>query len=80
MFTMLKRVEPAEQMDRWYMVAVQATLFEPVAVICAWGSRHTAYQQVRILSVTGEAEARALAAQIVATKCRRGYEVVNQEP
>ena len=72
----MKRVEPIEQMDRWYMVIVQATLFEPVAVICAWGSRHTSYQQVRIISVRDEAEARALAGKIVAIKQRRGYEIV----
>ena len=74
----MKRVEPAEQMDRWYLVAVQATLFEPVAVLCAWGSRHTAYQQIRIVSVSGKAEARAVAEKIVAIKCRRGYEVVER--
>ena len=33
----LKRVEPEEKVDRWYMVTVQPTLLEPVAVVCAYG-------------------------------------------
>ena len=49
MLTFLKRVDPEEHMDRWYMVFVQATLFEPVAVICAWGNRRNSYQQLRVL-------------------------------
>ena len=57
MLTFLKRVDPEEHMDRWYMVFVQATLFEPVAVICAWGNRRNSYQQLRVLPARSDDEA-----------------------
>ena len=72
----MKRVDPEENMDRWYMVHVQATLFEPLAVVCAWGDRRTTYQRLRILPVATAGEAEALASQIIAQKLRRGYEFV----
>jgi predicted DNA-binding WGR domain protein len=78
MLAVMKRVEPEENMDRWYMVAVQATLFEPVAVVCAWGSRETTYQQLRIFPAENEREAQALATNIVAQKLKRGYVMVQE--
>jgi hypothetical protein len=42
MAALLKRFEPEENVNRWYLVHVQPTLFEPIAVICAWGSWETA--------------------------------------
>lgn len=78
-FIVLKRVEPEEQMDGSYVVLVQPTLFDPVAVICAWGNRQTAWQQMRILSALSSAEAQALANEIVEQKIRRGYEMVLAE-
>ena len=60
-------------MDRWYTVLVQPTLLDPIAVICAWGNRQTAWQQMRVLPATSLAEALALANKIVAQKQRRGY-------
>ena len=45
MLTVLRRIDPDENMDRWYLVMIQATLFDPIAVVCQFGSRHTAWQQ-----------------------------------
>ena len=65
-------------MDRWYMVFVQATLFEPVAVICTWGNRRNSYQQLRVLPAGSQAEALATAQKIVEQKLARGYERVSE--
>lgn len=78
MFAIMKRVEPEERMDRWYLVTVQATLFEPVAVVVAWGSRETTYQQLRVLPAESEEEARALAESIVMQKLKRGYMLIHE--
>lgn len=77
MFAVIKRVEPEEHMDRWYLIAVQETLFEPLAVVCAWGSRETSYQQMRILPADSVDNAQALAVRIIAQKLKRGYVLVD---
>jgi predicted DNA-binding WGR domain protein len=71
----LIRVDPDRHMDRRYSVAVQPTLLEPVAVVCVWGSRRSSYQRVRTLPAASIPEAEALAAKLVARKCRRGYRI-----
>jgi len=69
----LVRVDPEKRMDRWYAVFVFRDLFGTWAVACLWGSRRTAYQRQRLIPCATEAEARALAEQIVRRKMRRGY-------
>ena len=78
MFTFLKRVDPEENIDRWYMVFVQSSLLDPNAVICAWGNRRNSYQQLRVMPVASQAEARARARTIVKQKLSRGYEIVSE--
>ena len=78
MFTFLKRVDPEENMDRWYMVFVQASLLDPMAVICAWGNRRNSYQQLRVLPATSREEALETAQNIVKQKLARGYELVSE--
>ena len=78
MLTVLHRIDPDENMDRYYIVTIQATLFDPMAVICQYGSRHTAWQQTRVIPVANAVEAEELAAAIVEAKVGRGYEVVLQ--
>jgi predicted DNA-binding WGR domain protein len=78
MFTFLKRVDPDNNMDRWYMVIVQASLLDPVAVICAWGNRRNSYQQLRVLPVASWEEALQAAQGIVKQKLGRGYEVISE--
>ena len=78
MLTVLRRIEPDENMDRYYIVTIQATLFDPIAVVCQYGSRHTAWQQMRVIPVADAAEAEELAAAIVKAKVGWGYEVVER--
>jgi predicted DNA-binding WGR domain protein len=73
---LLKKVDPDTNMNRWYMVTVQPTLFDTVAVVYAWGSRTTGAQQVRAWPAESEAAAQELAGKLVERKLKRGY-VVN---
>jgi predicted DNA-binding WGR domain protein len=34
MLNILRRIDTDENTDRWYLVAIQATLLDPVAVVC----------------------------------------------
>ena len=76
MLVVMKRLEPEENMDRWYLVTIQATLFAPVAVVTAWGSNQTAYQQMRASPAGSVAEATSMADEIVRAKLKRGYAIV----
>ena len=69
----LIRVEPEQNLNRWYAVGVQPTLFDDCAVICAWGRRGTDYARWRIIPAVSLQQARHQAEQIVARKIRRGY-------
>lgn len=73
MNTTLIRIDPARHMDRWYTVMVQPTLLDSVAVICAWGSRRSRYQRLRVLPAPSAEDAQAAAERIVRAKIRRGY-------
>jgi len=69
----LIRVDPPRRVYRWYVVAVQATLLEPWAVVCGWGSLRTRYERWRIIPCGSRGEAEERMATIVAQKRRRGY-------
>ena len=73
MNTTLIRIDPDKHMDRRYSVAVQATLLDPVAVVCVWGSRRSGYQRLRVLPAESVEEAAAVFERIVRQKVRRGY-------
>ena len=73
MYAFLIRVDSEENMNRWYLVFIQATLLEPIAVMCMWGSRDTAYQQTKVTPVATLQEAEILAEKIVKDKIKRGY-------
>ena len=69
----LIRINAAQQMDRWYSVDVQPTLFADTAVVCRWGSRRSAFQRIRVLAVGDGQRPEDVAAKMVARKMRRGY-------
>jgi len=72
---LLNRIAPDENMNRWYLVMVQATLFHPCAVIIAWGRRDNDFQQWRVIPVETRDQAQELADRIVTRKIKRGYQV-----
>ena len=70
----LNRVDPAINMNRWYTVYVQGTLFHEYAVVCGWGRRGTDYACWRIIPVESPDQAEEVVKQIVRLKIKRGYE------
>lgn len=72
---LLHHVDPTDNLNRWYLVSIQATLFFPCAVIIAWGRRDNDFQQWRAISVETPAQAQELANRIVKKKLRRGYQI-----
>lgn len=75
MLVLLSHVEPADNLNRWYLVSIQATLFFPCAVVIAWGRRDNDFQQWRALSVDTLHDAQELADRIVKKKLQRGYQI-----
>ncbi|MFZ6028543.1 MAG: WGR domain-containing protein [Chloroflexota bacterium] len=71
----LKRLDPTENVNRWYLVSIQPTLFHPCAVIVAWGRCDNDFQRWRAIPVEDQAQAERLAERIVSRKIRRGYHV-----
>lgn len=78
MHVFLRRIDPDENMNRWYMITVQATLLDPIAVVCAYGNWDTAWQQMRVHPVSSQTEAQDLAEDILRQKLKRGYTTVAQ--
>ena len=60
------------------MVFVQASLFAPVVVVYAWGSRRTAYYQLRVRPAGSTEETLATAKKIMQQKVARGYRAVTE--
>jgi len=75
----LIRVDPERNMNRWYCVGVQSTLFDAVAVVCGWGRRGGAYARWRIISAETRQDAQKLAAEIVRRKLCHGYSRVDEK-
>lgn len=75
---LLSHVEPTDNLNRWYLVSIQATLFSPCAVIIAWGRRDNDFQQWRAIPVDTPDNAQELVAKIVKKKLQRGYRICPQ--
>lgn len=72
---LLSHVEPVNNLNRWYLVSIQATIFFPCAVIIAWGRRDNDFQQWRAIPVDTFDQAQELANRIVKKKLQRGYRI-----
>ena len=72
---LLAHVNPSDNLNRWYLVSIQATLFSPCAVVVAWGRRDNAFQRWRAIQVESPEQAQVLATKIVSSKIKRGYSV-----
>jgi len=71
----LHHVLPEENMNRWYLVMVQATLFHPFAVVIAWGRRNNEFQHWRIIPADSLEQAGQMADKIIARKIQHGYQI-----
>ncbi|MBC8505986.1 MAG: WGR domain-containing protein [Chloroflexi bacterium] len=76
----LIRIDLAINMNRWYVVNVQATLFCKYAVVCGWGRRGTDYARWKIIPAESLDQAEEIARQIVTLKIKRGYESIGLLP
>jgi predicted DNA-binding WGR domain protein len=72
---LLYRISPQENMNRWYFVGVQPTLFDPYAVVVAWGRRDNEFQRWRAIPALSAEQGHLLAQKIVQHKLRRGYQI-----
>jgi predicted DNA-binding WGR domain protein len=75
MAILLNRIDHTENINRWYLVSIQATLFHPCAVVIAWGRRDNEFQQWRVIPVENQQHAARLAEKIVSRKIKRGYRI-----
>ncbi len=69
----LIHTDHAANMDRWYTVDVQPTLFADVAVVCRWGSRRNTFQRIRVVALREGQRAEDVAQAMMTQKMRRGY-------
>jgi predicted DNA-binding WGR domain protein len=76
MWTWLKRIDPEEDVNRWYAVGVQPGLLDGASLIRFWGSRETFYQQMSLEPFPSNFDARAAADRLIRIKLRRGYRFV----
>ncbi len=76
MMTLMNWIVQSENLNRWYLVSIQSTLFFSCAVIIAWGRRDNSFQQWRAIPVESLDQAQELADRIVKKKLRRGYRII----
>ena len=67
-----RRIEPARNMARFYIVSLEPTLFGEIAVVRHWGRIGTHGRRLSSLHASLEDACAALSAQI-ARRRRRGY-------
>jgi predicted DNA-binding WGR domain protein len=75
----LIRHDPSKNVNRWYAVGVQPTLFCQQAVVCGWGRRGSAYARWRILPAENHAQAVDMANAILTTKMKKGYQLAGNQ-
>ena len=79
MMIILIRHDPAENVNRWYAVGIQPTLFCQHAVLCGWGRRGSAYARWRILPAEDRSQASEMANAILAAKKKKGYQIARDQ-
>jgi len=75
----LIRHDPAQNVNRWYAVGVQPTLFCHHAIVCGWGRRGSAYARWRIFSAENRAQADGMAKAILEAKIKKGYQITRNQ-
>jgi len=70
----LTRIDVSQNMARWYIIEVQPTLFDELAVVCGWGRIGTAYERWRVLPVDSQDKADEMVETIVRKKVKKGYQ------
>lgn len=68
----LRRIDPSQNMRRFYMLAIQPTLFGGASVIRNWGRIGTDGQS-KMETFDGKEEAKRAFERLARSKHRRGY-------
>ena len=71
---MLERIDGPRNMARFYVIAIEPTLFEDLALVRRWGRIGTAGRQ-RIDLHPSRKVAQVELEKWLARKCRRGYQI-----
>ena len=75
----LTRHDSVKNINRWYAIGIQPTLFCQHSVVCGWGRRGNAYARWRILPAADRAQAVEIADAIVTAKKKKGYQVAGKQ-
>jgi predicted DNA-binding WGR domain protein len=77
-WTWLERIDPADHANRFYLVGVQPSLFDDVALIRIWGSRESGSQRLRVEAQPDWDTARERADRVIRGKVRQkdAYRIV----
>ena len=78
LFVMLRRVDPAQNVARFYLVQVGPSLLEEVAVIRFWG-RIGGSQRIMVTNCPDQASAHKLAERLVKLRLKHGYQIIARE-
>lgn len=78
LLVVLERREPAINMKRFYVLAIEPTLFEEYALVREWGRIGTSGRR-RLDLYPGESQAKCSLETWLARKKRKGYRVVTGE-
>jgi predicted DNA-binding WGR domain protein len=79
MMILLFRHDNAKNVNRWYAIGIQPTLFYQHAVVCGWGRRGSAYARWRILPAEDRSQASEMANAILAAKKKKGYQIARDQ-
>ncbi len=70
------KVEPEQDVRRWYAVTWGPTLFGSWAVVCAWGRLETDWSQRQVREFDDEEVALVEVEALILHRLKRGYTVV----
>jgi predicted DNA-binding WGR domain protein len=76
-WTWLQHMDYGQNVNHFYLVGVQPSLFDNVALIRFWGSRQNTSQRVIVQPFDDQASARAAADRLIQQKVKRGYLIVD---
>ncbi len=75
MHAFLTRIDPKQNMNRWYLVVIQPNLFNELTIFTAWGGRASGGMRFQMHAAASMSEAVKFARGIVRSKVGKGYQI-----
>lgn len=69
----LVKIDTEKHMFRWYVVGIQSTLIDGIAVVYGWGSLKSTFQHWRSIRVRSQKEAEMIVKRILEQRKKKGY-------